>query len=210
MINLIDFIIHIDRYLSILIQIYGSWVYGLIFVIIFLETGLVITPFLPGDSLIFAAGAFAGAGILNVFLLFLILSLAAILGDSANYFIGNSLGKKVFEKTALFKKEYYERTEHFYEKHGSKTIVIARFIPIIRTFAPFVAGIGKMNYFKFLSYNIIGGIAWVGLCLFAGYFFGGIPLVKDNFTIAILLIVLISFLPLIYKFLKHKLRKRIK
>lgn len=206
MINLVDFIIHIDKHLNALIQTYGSWVYGLIFLIIFLETGLVITPFLPGDSLIFAAGAFAGAGTLNIILLFVIICIAAIVGDSVNYSIGHFFGKKVFQKTKLFKKEYFDKTEHFYEKHGSKTIILARFIPIIRTFAPFVAGVGKMNYAKFLAYNVIGGIAWVALCLFAGYFFGGIPIVKNNFTAAILLIIFVSFLPIIYKFIKHKLK----
>jgi membrane-associated protein len=208
MINLIDFIIHIDDHLSELIQAYGTWVYAILFLIIFLETGLVVTPILPGDSLIFAAGAFAGTGVLNVFLLFVILCLAAIIGDSVNYFIGNFFGEKVFLKTKLIKKEYLEKTKHFYDKHGPKTIILARFIPIIRTFAPFVAGVGKMSYSIFLFYNITGGIAWVAICLFAGYFFGGIPLVKDNFSIAILLIIFVSLSPVIYHYIKRRLNKR--
>lgn len=208
MANIIDFILHIDKYLSIIIQNYGIFVYGILFFIIFLETGFVLTPFLPGDSLIFAAAAFASRGDLNVFLLFIIFSVAAILGDSLNYWIGNIFGARVFEKSRFFKKEYLDRTKDFFEKHGGKAIVLARFIPIVRTFAPFVAGIGNMKYSKFLTYNIVGGIFWVGLFVFGGYFFGNIPFVQENFSLVIVAIIIISVLPIFYEWIKHVDRKR--
>jgi membrane-associated protein len=204
--SVIDFILHLDTHLSELIQSYGAWTYGILFIIIFFETGLVVTPFLPGDSLIFAAGTFAARGDLNIVLLFVLLAAAAIIGDTANYWIGKKLGPKVFQKenSRIFKKEYLERTHNFYEKYGAETIIIARFIPIIRTFAPFVAGIGRMSYFKFLSYNIVGGIGWVALFSFGGYFFGNIPFVRKNFSLVIIAIILISLVPAFLEFLKHR------
>ncbi len=203
-VRLVDFILNVDTYLGTIIQNYGALTYLILFLVIFIETGLVIMPFLPGDSLIFVAGAFAAKGYLSIFPLFAILALAAILGDTANYWIGNFFGEKVFSKSRFFKKEYLEKTKGFYEKHGSKAIIIARFIPIIRTFAPFVAGIGKMNYLRFISYNIIGGVAWVALFVFGGYFLGEIPLIKENFTIVIIIIIIISLLPPVLEYIKHK------
>ena len=193
----LDLILHLDQHLNGFIRDFGLWTYLLLFLIIFFETGLVITPILPGDSLLFAAGAFAATGALEPLWLFFLLSLAAIAGDTVNYWAGNLVGPKIFhqEKVRFFKKEYLDRTHAFYEKHGGKTIIIARFIPIIRTFAPFVAGIGQMTYLRFISYNVIGGIAWIAIFIFGGYFFGNIPLVKRNFTLVILVIIFISILP---------------
>jgi membrane-associated protein len=208
--RLLEFILHLDKHLSSLIQTYGLWTYLILFVIIFLETGLVVTPFLPGDSLLFAAGTFAAAKALHVLWLFVLLSAAAILGDTANYWIGYFVGPKVFhqEKSKLFKKEYLERTHRFYEKYGAETIIIARFVPIIRTFAPFVAGIGRMSYWKFISYNVIGGIGWVALFVFGGYFFGNIPFVKKNFSLVIIAIIIISSLPAGLEFVRHRRMSR--
>lgn len=208
--NLIDAVLHLDKYLSLIIQNYGFGTYLLLFIIVFCETGLVIIPFLPGDSLLFAAGAFAALGSLNVLLLFLLLGLAAIIGDTVNYSIGRSIGHRLYnkEKIRFIKKEYLEQTQAFYERHGGKTIIIARFIPIIRTFAPFVAGIGNMNYGRFISYNIIGGISWVGLFTLLGYFFGNLPAVKKNFTFVIFAIIFISILPGIIGFLNQKIKAR--
>ena len=205
--NLIDFIIHIDKYLALIIQNYGLFTYIILFIIIFLETGLVITPFLPGDSLIFLTGAFAAQGVFNIVILFLILVLAAVLGDTVNYWIGNYFGDKVFSKSSLFRREYLDKTKQFYRKYGGKTIIYARFIPIIRTFAPFVAGIGAMDYTRFLIFNVIGALSWVLIFLLGGYFFGRVPIVKDNLTIVILLIILISILPPLIEYLRHKLRR---
>jgi len=206
-----DFVIHIDVHLSAIIQAYGIWTYLILFLIIFCETGLVVTPLLPGDSLLFAAGTFAAKGDLDVMWLFILLSIAAILGDTANYWIGDYIGPKIFHKenVRLLNKEYLDRTHQFYEKYGGKTIIIARFVPIIRTFAPFVAGIGSMTYLRFISYNIIGGIAWIAACVFAGFFFGNIPIVKHNFTIVIFVIIFISILPGIIEFIRqHNERRR--
>ena len=208
--TLVNFILHIDQYLSIIIQTYHTWAYLLIGFIVFLETGFVMTPFLPGDSLLFASGSFAALGALNIWILFPVLSIAAIIGDSVNYSIGYYLGPKVFKQDTgrFFKKEYLLRTNTFYNKHGKKTIILARFIPIIRTFAPFIAGIGKMNYIEFLKYNAIGGIIWVGLFTFGGYFFVQIPIVQKNFSLVIIGIIICSFIPLFIELYKHKKEKK--
>jgi membrane-associated protein len=196
-----------DKYLGQIIQEYGTWTYLLLFFVIFMETGFVITPFLPGDSLLFAAGTFAGLGYLNIGILFMLLSAAAIIGDTVNYWIGHAIGPRAFSGNVRYlKKEYLDRTHAFYEKHGGKTIIIARFIPIIRTFAPFVAGVGAMTYGKFISYNVIGGVAWVALFTLGGYFFGNLPLVQDNFTFVILAIIFISVLPAIIEFIRGRIR----
>lgn len=201
-----EFIFHIDKYLEIIIQNYGAIVYLFLFLIIFAETGLVFTPILPGDSLVFVTGAFAAQKTLNIFLLFIIFVSAAIIGDTVNYWIGSYLGKKI-SNSKFIKKEYLEKTENFYTKHGGKTIIIARFIPIIRTFAPFVAGIGKMQYAKFLSFNIIGGVSWISLFLFSGYYFGAIPWVENNLTPIIFIIIGLSIIPPIWEYLKAKYKK---
>jgi membrane-associated protein len=204
--EIINIFLHIDDYLSVIIENYGAWTYALLFLIIFMETGLVVTPFLPGDSLLFAAGTFAGMGSLNIGLLIILLIAAAILGDTVNYWIGHFVGPRAFSgNTRFLKKEYLDRTHDFFEKHGGKTIILARFIPIIRTFAPFVAGVGAMSYGRFLLYNIVGGIVWVTLFTLGGYYFGRLPFVQDNFTIVVLAIILISVLPAAYEFLKSRL-----
>jgi membrane-associated protein len=204
--RLIDIILHLDKYLGGLIKDYGLWTYAVLFAVIFMETGFVVTPFLPGDSLLFAAGTFAATKVLNVWSLFLALSAAAVIGDTVNYWIGHFIGPKVFtkEKSWFFKKEYLERTHRFYEKYGGETIIIARFVPIIRSFAPFVAGVGSMTYGKFISYNIIGGVGWVALFVFGGYFFGNLPLVKKHFSLVIIAIIIISAIPAVVEFLKHR------
>ena len=205
--SVIDFILHIDVHLAEIMNTFGLWTYAILFVVIFIETGLVVTPFLPGDSLLFAAGALAklNPGALNILWLYLLMVAAAVLGDTANYWIGRILGPKVFtQKSRFFKKEYLDRTHAFYEKHGGKTIFLARFIPIIRTFAPFVAGIGKMSYGHFISYNIIGGIVWPAVCLFSGYFFAEIPFVQKNFSLVAVAIILISVIPILIEWLKSR------
>jgi membrane-associated protein len=204
-----DFVMHLDVHLSVIIQNFGSWTYLLLFGIIFAETGFVITPFLPGDSLLFAVGAFAAKGDLSVTLLFFLLTAAAIIGDSVNYAIGSFLGPQVFHKknARFLKKEYLDKTHQFYEKYGAKTIVIARFVPIVRTFAPFVAGVARMSYLKFLTYNIVGALLWVTLLVFAGYFFGNIPIIKENFSSVIFVIIFLSILPGIIEYWKHHYRK---
>jgi membrane-associated protein len=196
-IYLVDFFVHLDKYLPVIVQSFGIWAYVIVFLVIFCETGLVVTPILPGDSLLFALGSFAALGALNIELLLILLCIAAIAGDTVNYSIGHFIGPKVFhyEDNRFFKKEYLNKTHKFYEKHGGKTIIIARFMPIIRTFAPFVAGIGAMTYPKFILYNITGGIAWVCAFLLGGYFFGNIPSVKNNFTVVIIAIVIVSIMP---------------
>ncbi len=195
---IIDFILHIDKHLVEIVSDYKTWTYLILFVIIFAETGFVVTPFLPGDSLLFATGAIIaheGTG-LNIYLMCALLIVAAILGDMANYHIGDYIGPRAFSgRYKLLKKEYLEKTQHFYEKHGGKTIIYARFVPIVRTFAPFVAGVGSMSYGRFASYNVVGGILWVGSFLFLGFFFGGLPVVKENFTLVIFAIILLSVIP---------------
>ncbi len=205
--TLVDIFLHIDKHLSEIIQNYGLWTYLILFIIVFMETGLVVTPFLPGDSLLFAAGAFAALGAFDIVWLFAILSVAAIGGDTVNYWIGSYIGPKIFhkEKVRFLNKEYLDRTHRFYERYGGKTIIIARFVPIIRTFAPFVAGIGSMTYWKFISYNIIGGIAWILICTLAGYFFGNLPMIRENFSLVIFAIIIISILPGIIEFMRQKM-----
>lgn len=205
---LFDFFLHLDVYLGQIISTYGFATYAILFVIIFIETGLVVTPFLPGDSLLFAAGAFAALGSLNFFVLLIILAVAAVLGDTANYWIGHFFGEKLIANPKIpIKKEHIEKTHQFFNKYGGKTIILARFVPIIRTFAPFVAGIGKMHYGQFLSFNVIGGIAWVVIATSAGYFFGNIPFVKENFSLIIFAIIFLSVLPMAFEVISHKLKK---
>ena len=202
----VDLFLHLDQQLAAAVSAYGPYIYAMLFVVIFCETGLVVTPFLPGDSLLFAAGAFAARGDLSVGLLFILLAAAAVIGDTVNYWIGKIVGPKVFkkEKSRIFKKSYLDRTHAFYEKYGAETIIIARFVPIVRTFAPFVAGIGRMSYLKFISYNVIGGVGWVALFVFGGFFFGNIPFVRKNFSLVIIAIILISLVPAVVEVLKHR------
>ncbi len=208
--SFVNLFLHLDTQLATVIQTYGGWTYFLLFVIIFCETGLVVTPILPGDSLLFAAGAFAALGSLNIAWLFGLLSVAAILGDALNYTIGYFMGPKVFtqENSRIFKKEYLDRTHQFYEQYGGKTIIIARFVPIVRTFAPFVAGVGKMTYWRFASYNIVGGLLWITVCLAGGYLFGNIPIVQKNFTFVLLAIIFISILPGLVEYLRQRQGKQ--
>jgi membrane-associated protein len=204
---LIDLFLHLDKHLEAVINAYGVWTYAFMFVIIFMETGFVITPFLPGDSLLFAAGTFAAKGWLNIWILLIVCSAAAILGDTVNYWIGHFIGPKAFSGESRFlKKEYLDRTHAFYEKHGGKTIILARFIPIIRTFAPFVAGIGAMTYSHFITYNVIGGIAWVSIFTLGGYFIGSIPFIQHNFELVVIAIIMISVLPMVVEYLRERAR----
>jgi membrane-associated protein len=196
--SLLDIFLHIDDHLAAIIAQYGLWTYALLFLVIFMETGFVVTPFLPGDSLLFAAGTFAALGSMNLGLLLAMLMVAAVGGDTVNYWIGHYLGERAYS-IKWVKKEYVERTHAFFEKHGGKTIFLARFVPIVRTFAPFVAGIGRMSYRHFFSYNVFGGIVWVALFTLAGYFFGNIPFIKDNFELVIIAIILISLLPAVWE-----------
>lgn len=203
----IDLFLHLDKHLEQILNAYHTWTYLILFVVIFCETGLVVTPFLPGDSLLFAAGVCGTLG-LDPFLLFIILSSAAIAGDTANYWIGHYIGPKAFSgKIRFLKKEHLDRTHKFYEKYGGKTIVIARFIPIIRTFAPFVAGIGAMNYTRFIIYNIVGGVAWVALFVFGGYILADNQWVKDHFSVIIVAIIIISVMPMVYEYLRSRGQK---
>jgi membrane-associated protein len=206
----LDLFLHIDEHLSAVISTYGTWTYAILFIIIFVETGLVIMPLLPGDSLLFAAGTFAATGVLDVWWLALLLTAAAILGDTVNYAIGRYVGPKIFRRDTgwLLNKSHLLKTEAFYEAHGPKTIIIARFLPIIRTFAPFVAGIGRMSYPRFLVYNVIGGIVWVPLFLFLGYAFGNIPVVRENFEIVIFGIIGVSLLPTVFHIIKEHMKAR--
>jgi membrane-associated protein len=210
--SLADFLLHIDVHLNELIAAYGAWTYAILFAIIFCETGLVVAPFLPGDSLLFAVGALAATGSLDAQWLFVSLSAAAILGNTANYWIGHLSAPAITggKKIRLLNREYLEKTHRFYEKHGGKTIVIARFMPILRTFAPFVAGIGSMTYGRFMVYNVAAGIAWVGIFVYGGYYFGNIPSVKGNFTAVIAGIVVVSTLPALIELIRHKMKARAK
>ena len=206
---LIDIFLHLDKYLGMVINNYGFETYVILFIIIFLETGLVVTPFLPGDSLIFAASAFAAMGMLNIYALIGILMVAAILGDTANYEIGRFFGNKLIKIGGgkLIKQEHLDKTHKFYEKYGGKTIIFARFIPIVRTLAPFVAGIGKMHYRTFISFNAIGGVLWVLGVSALGYFFGNMPIVKNNFELVVIAIIVISIMPAVIEVLKSKMKK---
>lgn len=205
----IDFILHLDEHLAAIISDYGTWTYAILFFVIFMETGFVVTPFLPGDSLLFAAGSFAALGSLSPWVLFGLLAFAAVLGDTINYSIGSYIGERAFSGNIRWlKKEYLDRTEAFYEKHGGKTIILARFVPIIRTFAPFVAGVGSMSYGHFIMYNIVGGVSWVAIFTFLGYFFGNLPFVERNFELVIFAIIFISLLPPIFEYFKARKETR--
>ena len=206
--QLIDVLLHLDRHLSTVIQDYGMWTYLILFLIIFCETGLVVTPILPGDSLLFAVGTFAARGALDINLVLILLSVAAVAGDTLNYAIGYRLGPQVFRKEGVrfLNREYLDRTHQFYERHGAKTIVIARFVPIVRTFAPFVAGIGRMSYSRFVVYNVVGGVGWIVILVLGGYAFGNIPVVKENFTLVIFAIIILSILPGVVEFLRQRAR----
>ena len=206
--RIIDLFLHLDHHLGQLISQYGTWTHLILFLIVFCETGLVITPFLPGDSLLFAAGTFAALGALDLWLVVLLLIVAAIAGDTVNYWIGAYIGPRAFRGDIRFlRKEYLDRTHAFYEKHGGKTIILARFVPIIRTFAPFVAGVGAMTYPKFILYNVVGAVLWVGLFVLGGYFFGNITVVRENFTLVILAIITISVLPIVVEALRARGRR---
>lgn len=205
--KLIDLILHLDKHLDGLVMDYGAWVYAILFLIVFCETGLVVTPFLPGDSLLFTVGAIAARGSLDIYLIAGLLLLAAILGDTVNYWVGKLVGQKLIERYPnLFRPEHLRRTHDFFERYGGKTIIIARFVPIVRTFAPFVAGIGKMTYSRFMAFNVGGGLLWILLLLPAGYFFGNFPIVKKNFTLVIFGIIFLSILPGIIEFVRERNR----
>jgi membrane-associated protein len=205
LLKIVDFLLHVDVYLNDIITNYGAWTYGLLFFVVFMETGFVVTPFLPGDSLIFAAATFAARGSLNPWLLFILMVIAAFLGDTANYWIGNRIGAKAYTgEVKWIKKEYMDRTHAFFEKHGGKTIFLARFVPIIRTFTPFVAGVSKMPYGYFITWNLIGGITWVATFILLGYFFGNIPFVQKNFELVIIAIIIISLVPAVVEFVKAR------
>jgi len=202
---LVDFILHFDKHLSQIILDYGTLTYLFLFLIIFCETGLVVTPFLPGDSLLFAAGAFAAAGSLEISLLFLLLFSAAVIGDSTNYWIGRTLGQKVTAMNVI-KPEHLDKTHAYFEKYGGKTLIIARFAPFLRTFAPFVAGVGHMTYRRFLAFSVTGGLLWISIFTFGGYFFGNLPIVKENFKLIIIGVIVVSLLPALIEVLRHRLK----
>lgn len=208
--TLIDAFLHIDRNLAHIVSLYGPLVYGFLFLIIFMETGFVVTPFLPGDSLLFVTGALSATGAMHIGFVFPLLLAAAILGDTVNYWLGHFIGPKIFEKdTKLIKKAYLHKAQAFYDKYGGFAILIGRFVPIVRTFAPFIAGIAKMNYKNFLLYNVIGGAIWVSLFTFAGYLFGNLPFVKDNFHYVVVIIIFISIVPIVYEYIHAKIHKEI-
>ena len=205
--TVIDFILHIDAHINTMIVNYGSWTYAILFLIIFCETGLVVTPFLPGDSLLFAAGAFAARGSLNPVILFGLLWFAAVLGDNVNYWIGRYVGPRVFKsESRLLNKKYLARAHEFYERHGGKAVILARFVPIVRTFAPFVSGVAAMHYPRFLAFDVSGGLLWIGLFVFGGYFFGNIPAVEKNFEIVIIAIILVSVSPMVIEYIRTRRR----
>lgn len=206
--SIMELFTHTDQYINFIAEKFGIWVYIILFLIVFLETGLVVTPFLPGDSLLFAAGTLAAAGSMEIKVLLITLIVAAILGDTVNYHIGKYLGLKISHRSGKFiKKEYFDRAYLYYKQHGGKTIILARFIPIIRTYVPFVAGVAKMDYLKFLMYNVVGGLIWVSVFLLAGFFFGNLPVIKDNFSLVILIIVIVSVLPGLYSWFKVRIGK---
>ena len=204
--QIIDIFLHLDHHLEQIITAYGSWTYAILFLIIFAETGLVVAPFLPGDSLLFAVGAFASRGALDPVWLCLLLSLAAILGDTTNYWIGKAIGPRAFHNpnSRILRKEYLDRTHRFFERYGGRTIIIARFVPIVRTFAPFVAGVGTMSYIRFMSFNVFGGIGWVVILVVGGYLFGNIPTVRDHFSLVALGIIILSTLPMAIEWIRHR------
>lgn len=208
LLSLVDFVLHFDKHLADILRDYGTLTYLFLFLILFCETGLVVTPFLPGDSLLFAAGAFAAAGLMDIKLLWGLLFLAAVLGDSTNYWIGRFLGPKVFHRadSKLLNRKHLDRTQAFYDKHGGKTLILARFAPILRTFAPFVAGIGQMPYRRFLAFSVTGGLLWISLFALGGYFFGNLPAIKQNFKLVILGVIAVSLLPTVIEVLRHWLR----
>ena len=208
--NPLDLILHLDVYLDMLVTNYGTWVYAILFLVIFCETGLVVTPFLPGDSLLFIAGAVAAGGAMDPLLLAGLLMLAAILGDSTNYLIGRTAGEKLFSNpdSKIFRRDYLTRTHEFYDRHGGKTVTLARFLPIIRTFAPFVAGVGKMNYLRFFGFSVLGTVLWVGGLVTLGYFFGNVPFIKQNLSLLVVGIILVSLLPMIISLVRSKLSQR--
>ena len=208
--NPLDLILHLDVYLDMLVTNYGTWVYAILFLVIFCETGLVVTPFLPGDSLLFIAGAVAAGGAMDPLLLAGLLMLAAILGDSTNYLIGRTAGEKLFSNpnSKIFRRDYLQQTHDFYDKHGGKTVTLARFLPIIRTFAPFVAGVGKMNYLRFFGFSVLGTVLWVGGLVTLGYFFGNVPFIKQNLSLLVVGIILVSLLPMIISLVRSKMGQR--
>ena len=212
LVTFIDVLLHLDQHLGPFIEYFGVWAYLILFVIVFCETGLVVTPILPGDSLLFGVGAVAAMGVLRLELLLITLIVAAVSGDAVNYMVGRFVGPRIFhqEQGRFLRKDYLEKTRLFYERHGGKTIIIARFVPIIRTFAPFVAGIGRMRYLRFASYNVIGAVIWVFLFVMAGYYFGNFPAVKENFTLVILAIIIISLMPGIIEFIRHRQQEPVK
>ncbi|HVF69096.1 MAG TPA: DedA family protein [Xanthomonadales bacterium] len=207
--EILTFVLHLDEHLTNIVNQFGVLTYGLIFLIIFAETGLVVTPFLPGDSLLFAVGALSATGILNVWIIYFSLLIAAVLGDTVNYWIGHKMGPRVFSKknSKIFNQAYLAKTENFYAKYGGKTIILARFLPIIRTFAPFVAGVGRMNYRTFFLYNVVGGFVWVTTFVWLGYFFGRIEIIKENFEFAVIGIIIFSLIPVVYEYISHKREK---
>jgi membrane-associated protein len=209
--ELLDLVLHVDRYLIELVATYGSWVYAILFVIVFAETGLVVTPFLPGDSLLFAAGAIAATGALDVWVLAVLVALAAIVGNTVNYSIGRAAGKRIIERARTdprwgrwIRPAYITRAHHFFERHGGKAVVMGRFMPIVRTFVPFVAGVAEMSYSAYTFYNVVGSVAWVGTCISAGYAFGNVPIVKDNFSLVAIGIVFVSLLPILFEYFRYR------